>query len=340
MTVIATGSVDINEATKIAQDASTSASDSATKIADLKTSLNGTITESTSAPFDDGKTHSDGDMWLVMSGDIATTMYTYADGAWTIKQWSASSLNVDELSALTANLGNVNAGTINGVTVNGSAINGSTFSETGTNGSFNVYSDGSLIASSDSGTFIVSSSKGYGAAITEGGLYVAGVADFTGTLYATDFRAAGNIGMYSAHVINSVDGGNIYFQEGIGSGNSTVQLYAAKYNTSTSRLSTKRNVELLDDAHSNSMLLGTDTATFQYNQETNADNSSEGVVIDDENDTKQYSLPNQLIAKDGLGPTDLMSFITRLISQNKYQSRLIEDLQIRLRKLEIENGNK
>lgn len=335
MTVIATGSVDINEATKIAQDASTSASDSATKIADLKTSLNGTITESTSAPFDDGKTHSEGDMWLVMSGDIATTMYTYADGAWTIKQWSASSLNVDELSALTANLGNVNAGTITGINIISSFFTGGWWQNSAGDSVITLSTDGIDLQAGNS-TMHLYPAAGYSS-------YMSGNFDFNGGLTVSSglntdwFLGADNIGMYSAHVINSADGGDLYFEAGTGSGNRPIALHASKYTVSSSRLSTKRNVELLDDAHSNSMLLGTDTATFQYNQDTNADTSSEGVVIDDVNTDKKYSLPNELMTLDGLSPTDLMSFISRIISQNKYQARLIEDLELRIRKLEINN---
>ncbi|MGA3439915.1 hypothetical protein ACA574_17235, partial [Lactiplantibacillus plantarum] len=137
--------------------------------------------------------------------------------------------------------------------------------------------------------------------------------------------------------INS-DNTGIYFESGHGSGNPGINIHAKGFHSMSSRLSTKRQVRLLDDEHSNSLLLGADTATFQYNQDTNADNSNEGVIIDDVNTAKQYSLPDELMARDGKAPTDLMSFIARVISQNKYQARLIEDLQIRLRKVEINNG--
>lgn len=140
---------------------------------------------------------------------------------------------------------------------------------------------------------------------------------------------------YDAHIINSDS--SLFFESGHGSGNPGINIWAKGFQSISSRLSTKRQVRLLDDEHSNSLLLGADTATFQYNQDTNADNSNEGVIIDDVNTTKQYGLPDELITRDGKAPTDLMSFIARVISQNKYQARLIEDLQIRLRKVEIKN---
>lgn len=140
---------------------------------------------------------------------------------------------------------------------------------------------------------------------------------------------------YNAHTINSDS--SLFFESGYGSGNPGINIWAKGFQSLSSRLSTKRQVRLLDDEHSNSLLLGADTATFQYNQDTNADNSNEGVIIDDVNTVKQYSLPDELITRDGKAPTDLMSFIARVISQNKYQARLIEDLQIRLRKVEINN---
>ncbi|MGY5232863.1 hypothetical protein ACW9VY_01470 [Lactiplantibacillus plantarum] len=137
------------------------------------------------------------------------------------------------------------------------------------------------------------------------------------------------------HVINSDS--SLFFESGYGSGNPGINIWAKGFQSISSRLSTKRQVKLLDDEHSNSLLLGADTASFQYNQDTNADNSNEGVIIDDVNTAKQYSLPDELITRNGKAPTDLMSFIARVISQNKYQARLIEDLQIRLRKVEIKN---
>ena len=140
---------------------------------------------------------------------------------------------------------------------------------------------------------------------------------------------------YSAHVINSDS--SLFFESGHGSGNPGINIWAKGFQSMSSRLSTKRQVRLLDNEHSNSLLLGADIATFQYNQDTNADNSNEGVIIDDVNTVKQYNLPDELITRDGKAPTDLMSFIARIISQNKYQARLIEDLQIRLRKVEIKN---
>ncbi|MGY5233627.1 hypothetical protein ACW9VY_05540 [Lactiplantibacillus plantarum] len=140
---------------------------------------------------------------------------------------------------------------------------------------------------------------------------------------------------YNAHTINS--DGSLFFESGHGSGNPGINIWAKGFQSLSSRLSTKRQVRLLDDEHSNGLLLGADTATFKYNQDTNADNSNEGVIIDDVNTVKQYSLPDELITRDGKAPTDLMSFIARVISQNKYQARLIEDLQIRLRKVEIKN---
>ena len=140
---------------------------------------------------------------------------------------------------------------------------------------------------------------------------------------------------YNAHTINSDK--SIFFESGHGSGNPGINIWAKGFQSLSSRLSTKRQVRLLDDEHSNSLLLGADTITFKYNQDTNADNPNEGVIIDDVNTVKQYSLPDELITRDGKAPTDLMSFIARIISQNKYQARLIEDLQIRLRKVEIKN---
>lgn len=162
---------------------------------------------------------------------------------------------------------------------------------------------------------------------------------YNGYIDASSSSSYGTFGAitlgYNAHTINSDS--SLFFESGYGSGNPGINIWAKGFQSMSSRLSTKRQVRLLDDEHSNSLLLGADTATFQYNQDTNADNSNEGVIIDDVNTVKQYNLPDELITRDGKAPTDLMSFIARVISQNKYQARLIEDLQIRLRKVEINN---
>ncbi|ODP93027.1 hypothetical protein [Levilactobacillus brevis] len=105
--IIATGSVDINEATKLAQDASDSADDLAEKMKNTVATMNGKTTFSTSTPFDDGKEHNEGDMWTVINNDVASAMYIYTSGEWKIKKWDQEALSVKQLSALTADLGHV-----------------------------------------------------------------------------------------------------------------------------------------------------------------------------------------------------------------------------------------
>ncbi|KRN01357.1 hypothetical protein FD13_GL001117 [Levilactobacillus senmaizukei DSM 21775 = NBRC 103853] len=122
--IIATGSIDINEATKLAQEAAKAADG---KIEEAKTKyqsmLNGKITLSTYSPSDAGDTnsHSEGDLWIVNDSldydGTAKDMYVYSNGAWHQKKWDQESLNVRTLSALTADLGTINSGTLNSVEV-------------------------------------------------------------------------------------------------------------------------------------------------------------------------------------------------------------------------------
>ncbi|WP_421430227.1 hypothetical protein [Lactiplantibacillus plantarum] len=203
-----------------------------------------------------------------------------------------------------------------------------------------IYIDADMITSTSMTNSGASTSIGAGGITLSPGTSIAPALTITsGHLDASSSSAYGVFGAitlgYDPHTINSDS--SLFFESGLGSGNPGINIWAKGFQSMSSRLSTKRQVRLLDDEHSNSLLLGADTATFQYNQDTNADNPNEGVIIDDVNTAKQYNLPDELITRDGKSPTDLMSFIARVISQNKYQARLIEDLQIRLRKVEINN---
>lgn len=321
----------------LAQAASAAAASAQATAASALSIANGknTIYFSAAAP-NSTEGYVSGDHWYVMdtSGQV-TAMYYFDGTEWATYQLDAATLNVGTLSALSADLGNVTAGTITGINIISSFFTGGWWTNATGDSTITLSTDGIDLQAGNS-TMHLYPAAGYSS-------YMSGNFDFNGGLTVSSglntdwFLGVDNIGMYTPHVINSADGGDLYFEAGTGSGNSPIALHASKYTVSSSRLSTKRNVELLDDAHSNSMLLGTDTATFQYNQDTNADTSSEGVVIDDVNTDKKYSLPNELMTLDGLSPTDLMSFVSRIISQNKYQARLIEDLELRIRKLEINN---
>lgn len=122
--IIATGSVDINEATKLAQEAKANASDNLKKVSGkFDTLLNGKITQSIYQPSQVGDTnnHQKGDLWIVTDSSgytgTATKMYIYDGTAWQERRWDQQALNVKQLSALTANLGTVNSGTLNSVEV-------------------------------------------------------------------------------------------------------------------------------------------------------------------------------------------------------------------------------
>lgn len=122
--IIATGSVDINEATKLAQEAKANASDNLKKVSGkFDSMLNGKITQSIYQPSQVGDTnnHQKGDLWIVTDSSgytgTATGMYIYDGTTWQSKRWDQQALSVKQLSALTANLGTVNSGTLNSVEV-------------------------------------------------------------------------------------------------------------------------------------------------------------------------------------------------------------------------------
>lgn len=337
--IIATGSVDINEATKLAQEASNSADDLTKKMKNLKTSLDGTITESTNTPFEDGKEHNDGDMWLVMSDDVATSMYIYSGGSWTLKKWDVTSLAVKYLSALSANLGNVQAGNINGVTISGSTINGGTISINSGIDNFkmdnsgfeasnlidgdttNVYGGMISLARGNSGTITLDSAHG----INSKGLSISG------------------------HTIACDDSGQLWFQKnGGGGGDSNVADIRAGdvYSNGTklkSALSAKRDVTEYSPDEALSAVMNTDVKKWKYKDSDNsADSQHIGPIIDDVNAVgkKSASIANDMISTDENGDYFLneSNTISILLAALKKSNQRIDELSYRIAQLERKNA--
>ncbi|MDN6452270.1 MAG: hypothetical protein L0K36_08235, partial [Lactiplantibacillus plantarum] len=147
--IIATGTLNIDENAKLAQQASDDAKSAANSAADeagkVKTSLDGKITVSSQEPFDDGKTHDEGDIWYVQdSNHITSEMYTYDGSDWVKTKMSQTALSVGQLSALSADLGTIEAGYLNSVEVDSSIIKGGSISGSSlslTNGNTNYWLD-------------------------------------------------------------------------------------------------------------------------------------------------------------------------------------------------------
>lgn len=336
--IIATGSVDINEATKIAQIASDSADDLADKIKNLKTSLDGTITESTNTPFDDGKEHNDGDMWLVMSGNVATSMYIYSGGSWTLKKWDVTSLAVEYLSALSANLGNVQAGNINGVNISGSTINGGTISIDSGRDRFKM----------DNGGFEVSTLYGDYATAMYGGLI--SLTDGVSTSNNVTLSVSNGINSkglsISGHTIACADSGALYLEKQ-GGGGSVTDIHAADvYSNGTqlkSALSAKRDVTEYSPDEALSAVMNTDVKKWKYKDDDNsADSQHIGPIIDDVNSIgdKTASIANDMISTDENGNYYLneSNTISILLAALKKSNQRIDELSYRIAQLERKNA--
>lgn len=372
--IIATGSVDINEATKIAQDASDSAGDLAEKIKNLKTSLDGTITESTSTPFDDGKEHNDGDMWLVMSDDVATSMYIYSGGSWTLKKWDVTSLSVEYLSALSANLGNVQAGNINGVTISGSTINGGTITGSAIDQDFTSSDGNHYQLWADYNGFhyrVTRSSDGMvqDMRMTDGGFTVkgsgtvptviAGDSVFSNNITGTNVTAimdlkgntvsgssvSGNGLSISGHTIACSDGGALYLERN-GGGGTTTDIHAADVYSNGSKLksalSAKRDVTEYSPDEALSAVMNTDVKKWKYKDSDNsADSQHIGPIIDDVNDIgkKSASIANDMISTDEKGNYFLneSNIISILLAALKKSNQRIDELSYRITQLERKN---
>lgn len=371
--IIATGSVDINEATKLAQNASDSASDLADKIKNLKTSLDGTITESPNTPFDDGKEHNDGDMWLVMSGNVATSMYIYSGGSWAIKKWDVTSLAVEYLSALSANLGNVQAGNINGVNISGSTITGGTITGSSIDQDF-TSSDGNhyqLWADYNGFHYRVTRSSGMvqDMRMTDGGFTVQGSGtvptviagdsivsnNITGTNVTAIMNLKGNTvsgssvsgnGLsISGHTIACSDNKELYLENNGGGGNMANIHAADVYSGKTllkSALSAKRDVTDYSPDEALSAVMNTDVKKWKYKDSDNsADSQHIGPIIDDVNSIgdKTSSIANDMISTDENGDYFLneSNTISILLAALKKSNQRIDELSYRITQLERKN---
>jgi len=333
--IIAMGSIDINEATKLAQIASNSADDLADKIKSLKSSLDGTITESTNTPFDDGKEHNDGDMWLVMSGNVATSMYIYSGGSWTLKKWDVTSLAVEYLSALSANLGNVQAGNINGVNISGSTING---------GSITIDSGIDKFTMNNSGFEASNLIDGYTTDVY-GGLITLSAGN-SGVITLSVKNGINSKGLsISGHTIACDDNGALYLEKNSGGGN-MADIHAADVYSNGSKLksalSAKRDVTDYSPDEALAAVMNTDVKKWKYKDSDNsADSQHIGPIIDDINEVgnKTASIANDMISTDENGNYYLneSNTISILLAALKKSNQRIDELSYRIAQLERKN---
>ena len=253
--IIATGTLNIDENAKLAQQASDDAKSAANSAADeagkIKTSLDGKITVSSQEPFDDGKTHDEGDIWYVQdSNHITSEMYTYDGSDWVKTKMSQTVLSVGQLSALTADLGTIEAGYLNSVEVDSSiikaakidatsTITGASIEEDGNNGRITLDTNGfCAISNGKYLQFVSGNSNGY--TQIRGGLDVDSINVGSSIIEGQTFQAYGgnntHIGSENAWTylaegikcgpggyISSVSGTDIYFHNEAGS---TIDLHA------------------------------------------------------------------------------------------------------------------
>ncbi|QOJ84580.1 hypothetical protein [Lentilactobacillus parabuchneri] len=253
--IIATGTLNIDENAKLAQQASDDAKNAANSAADeagkIKTSLDGKITVSSQEPFDDGKSHDEGDIWYVQdSNHITSEMYTYDGSDWVKTKMSQTALSVGQLSALSADLGTIEAGYLNSVEVDSSiikaakidatsTITGASIEEDGNNGRITLDTNGfCAISNGKYLQFVSGNSNGY--TQIRGGLDVDSINVGSSIIEGQTFQAYGgnntHIGSENAWTylaegikcgpggyISSVSGTDIYFHNEAGT---TIDLHA------------------------------------------------------------------------------------------------------------------
>lgn len=253
--IIATGTLNIDENAKLAQQASDDAKNAANSAADeagkIKTSLDGKITVSSQEPFDDGKAHDEGDIWYVQdSNHMTSEMYTYDGSDWVKTKMSQTVLSVGQLSALTADLGTIEAGYLNSVEIDSSiikaakidatsTITGASIEEDGNNGRITLDTNGfCAISNGKYLQFVSGNSNGY--TQIRGGLDVDSINVGSSIIEGQTFQAYGgnntHIGSENAWTylaegikcgpggyISSVSGTDIYFHNEAGT---TIDLHA------------------------------------------------------------------------------------------------------------------
>ncbi len=253
--IIATGTLNIDENAKLAQQASDDAKNAANSAADeadkVKTSLDGKITVSSQEPFDDGKSHDEGDIWYVQdSNHITSEMYTYDGSDWVKTKMYQTALSVGQLSALSADLGTIEAGYLNSVEVDSSiikaakidatsTITGASIEEDGNNGRITLDTNGfCAISNGKYLQFVSGNSNGY--TQIRGGLDVDSINVGSSIIEGQTFQAYGgnntHIGSENAWTylaegikcgpggyISSVSGTDIYFHNEAGT---TIDLHA------------------------------------------------------------------------------------------------------------------
>lgn len=336
--IIATGTLNIDENAKLAQQASDDAKSAANSAADeagkVKTSLDGKITVSSQEPFDDGKTHDEGDIWYVQdSNHITSEMYTYDGSDWVKTKMSQTALSVGQLSALTADLGTIEAGYLNSVTLDSTTINSGTINAqvkiksaeydggTITNGSFsagsisgsNIYDsngdfqywlDGNGLHTEEYGdqsVWILGNEITIGQSSGHGNLSVDLLAGSSSFFYNGISVPNSGSGIYTNALelknatINS-DAGDFWFEgNGMGSGSGVVALNAADFNKRSS-LSAKYNIKDYSSEQALADILGTDIKQYNYRHLDNTQITSIGPIIDDVNNLgdKKIGIANSI----------------------------------------------
>ncbi|WP_435633978.1 tail fiber domain-containing protein [Levilactobacillus brevis] len=337
--IIATGSVDINEATKLAQIASNSASDLADKMKNTVATMDGKTTVSTSTPFDDGKEHNEGDMWTVINDDVASAMYIYTNGQWQIKKWDQQALKVKQLSALTADLGTITAGTLESAIIKGAQISG-----------------GSIAIDSGIDKFKMDNNGFEASNIIDGdttdiyGGMISLASGNTGTVTLDSVKGINSKGLsISGHTIACDDSGQFWFQKnGGGGGESNVADIRAGviYSNGTalkSALSAKRDVSEYSPDEALSAVMNTDVKKWKYKDSDNsADSQHIGPIIDDVNEVgkKSASIANDMISTDENGNYYLneSNTISILLAALKKSNQRIDELSYRITQLERKNA--
>ncbi|WP_318766726.1 autotransporter outer membrane beta-barrel domain-containing protein [Lactiplantibacillus carotarum] len=142
----------------------------------------------------------------------------------------------------------------------------------------------------------------------------------------------------SPHTINTTDKHEIAFEIGRGDTGDYANIHVWSVVTA-SQLSRKKEVVPYND--SGDVVANTSLATYRYNQDDNTDITHVGPIIDDTNTNKKWFISPEIISTSGeLGGAeiDLPASIFYGWSAIKALQRENENLQIRLRKLEIEGA--
>jgi len=270
------------------------------------------------------------DISLSGSGQIFKAGFTTAyDGTFSQTLGASSSTGVTDFLSIDPYTGITLWGAHQGIQFHG-------LSSTGTAVSFDSY--GNLYGDPASTWWRINQNGG-SLSVADFGTDTAGA---NGILLHRDLFV-GNIGVNRGHTISSADGATLNIAKGDG-GRANLNVGTLSYTalSNASLLSVKKDTKPADTAYWSQLINSVDLATYQYNTDDFTNQVRLSGIVDDINENKQWTLPNEFISRDDTGAfegIDQTIMINALLGTVQEQQKQISALNMHLLQMEAKlNG--